>query len=217
MDAPRILVVNAQPVIAEALALLIRQHTGLVTETCLTCEDVPARIATFATDVIVFNLHDPDVTRELALCHSLAAQAGDHTVVLMASGFLLNDSALMAQAFEAGMDGVLNRNSLSVEDLMAALHDLAAGRSLWDRRTLRQAVQRREVAARTARAAESFAQLTGREREVLARLAHGATNGEIAEQLAISERTVQKHVSNILTKLGLVSRTQAVALYYQSV
>lgn len=215
MESPRMLIVNKQPVIAEALALLIRQHTGFVTETCLTRQDVAAQIARFVPDVIVLNLHDPEMTQELQLCHTLAERSGDHTVVLLASGFLLNDTALMAEAFEAGADGALNRDTLSVEALMAALRDLAAGRSLWDKRMLRQAMQRREVAERTARAAQAFEQLTRREREVLARLARGATNYEIAEQFAISERTVQKHVSNLLTKLGLVSRTQVIALYYQ--
>ena len=55
-------------------------------------------------------------------------------------------------------------------------------------------------------------ELTGREQEVLTLVARGLTNRQIAQRLAISEKTVSVHVSNILSKLGLASRTQA-ALY----
>src|ERR1035441_2334021 len=54
--------------------------------------------------------------------------------------------------------------------------------------------------------------LTGREREVLARLAEGRSNGEIARLLRVSEKTVKTHVSSVLAKLGVADRTQA-ALY----
>jgi NarL family two-component system response regulator LiaR len=57
--------------------------------------------------------------------------------------------------------------------------------------------------------------LTERELEVLRRIAAGLTNAAIAEQLTISERTVKKHVSNILSKLHLMDRTQAAVLAWQ--
>ncbi len=55
----------------------------------------------------------------------------------------------------------------------------------------------------------SLASLTGREREVLAGVARGLSNQAIADELGITERTARTHVSNILAKLGLTSRTQA--------
>jgi non-specific serine/threonine protein kinase len=53
-------------------------------------------------------------------------------------------------------------------------------------------------------------QLTGREREVAALIAQGKTNREIAQELVLSKRTVEKHAANILSKLGLTSRAQIV-------
>jgi DNA-binding NarL/FixJ family response regulator len=57
--------------------------------------------------------------------------------------------------------------------------------------------------------------LTGRERDVLAGVARGLSNRAIAEELGITERTARTHVSNILSKLGLASRTQAALVAVQ--
>ena len=70
----------------------------------------------------------------------------------------------------------------------------------------------RHLIQATARPAPVASPLTQREHEVLARVARGLTNRQIADELAISEKTVSVHVSNLLGKLGLASRTQA-ALY----
>ena len=62
---------------------------------------------------------------------------------------------------------------------------------------------------------DGIASLTARERDVLARVARGYPNRQIAADLGITERTARTHVSNILAKLGLASRTQAALLAVQ--
>ena len=65
-------------------------------------------------------------------------------------------------------------------------------------------------------AAHAVARLTDREREVLVRLAQGMTNAEIAQVLVVSEATAKTHVSNVLAKLQVRDRTQAVIVAYTS-
>ena len=68
---------------------------------------------------------------------------------------------------------------------------------------------------RTSAAASSDGTLTSRERQILALIARGMTNRAIADALTISDRTVDRHVSNILTKLDLPSRAAATAYAYE--
>lgn len=105
-------------------------------------------------------------------------------------------------ALEAGASGYLLKDA-DAADVAAAIRAAIAGE-----------VQLDPVAARALTASlrapqQEQAPLTPREREVIAAIAAGATNRQIARDLSVSERTARTHVSNILGKLGLTSRTQA--------
>lgn len=215
MTRPRILVVNAQPVIAEAVALLIRIHTSFPVHVCHSHVQVIDCIHSFEPEVVLINLNEPDVAAELCLCRTITHSTADRTVVLVAPGFMLVDQSLIADAFESGADGVLNQTTLTIEQLTAALEKLASGQSLWDGRELRQAMLRRGERTQLPVSTQMMTEFTPREREIFAMLSIGASNKQIAQDLQISERTAQKHVSNILLKLGVNSRTQAIAAYYQ--
>jgi NarL family two-component system response regulator LiaR len=118
------------------------------------------------------------------------------------------DVEKVQEALQAGATGYLLKN-VTADELVAAIRAAHAGRS-----TLAPEATQALILATTQPQAPG-GDLTPREREVLAWMAKGLSNGEIAERLAVSPVTVKFHVSNILSKLGVTSRTQAVALAIQ--
>src|SRR6202041_2103436 len=107
--------------------------------------------------------------------------------------------------------------SRPLEELLTAIRTVAAGEAL-----LAPSVTRRLIAHFTEgdraprKTPRGLAELTEREREVLALVARGRSNAELAETLHVSLPTVKTHVSRILTKLGARDRTQLVVLAYES-
>jgi DNA-binding NarL/FixJ family response regulator len=110
----------------------------------------------------------------------------------------------VTSALEAGASGYLLKDA-DAEEVAAAIRSAHAGEVHLDAAVARLLAQR----MRTRRDEEPVEPLTPREKEVLAQLGKGASNKEIAYELSITERTARTHVSNILGKLGLASRTQA--------
>jgi NarL family two-component system response regulator LiaR len=114
------------------------------------------------------------------------------------------DDEQVFPALRAGADGYLLKES-GPDELLRAIHDVAEGRS-----PLHPAIARRVLQGLSQRpAATSGDELTEREREVLGLVARGRSNKSIASALTLSERTVRSHVSSILAKLHLSSRTEA--------
>jgi DNA-binding NarL/FixJ family response regulator len=121
------------------------------------------------------------------------------------------DDGLLVEAVEAGASGFL-RKTEGVDEFIGAVKAAAAGEILIDRGALARLlpkVAREREARRDAQLL--LDQLTEREREILAQLAKGLRNDDIAAKLFISPQTVQTHVRNLLGKLGVHSKLEAVA------
>jgi DNA-binding NarL/FixJ family response regulator len=134
--------------------------------------------------------------------------------VLILTTFDLDD--YVYEAIRAGASGFLLK-SAPPQQLIAGIHTVMAGDALLAPEITRRLLD--HFAARPPRTAgipPDFADLSGRELEVLRLMADGRSNGEIADDLFLSEATVKTHVTHILTKLRLRDRVQAVALAYRT-
>jgi DNA-binding NarL/FixJ family response regulator len=123
----------------------------------------------------------------------------------------------IAAAIEAGASGFLLKDA-EADDLAAAIRSAHAGEVYLDPAVAGIVARRMRAGAATGRPVDRAARVTGlatltaRELQVLGGLSRGLSNRAIADELGMAERTARTHVSNILAKLGLASRTQA-ALY----
>jgi DNA-binding NarL/FixJ family response regulator len=119
-------------------------------------------------------------------------------------------------ALKAGASGFLLKDA-PAEQLVAGIRVIAAGDALLAPQVTKRLIE--EFASRPTPppgGPVELAELTTREREILTLIARGLTNGEIAGELVLGESTVKTHVGNILSKLGLRDRVQAVVLAYES-
>jgi DNA-binding NarL/FixJ family response regulator len=117
-------------------------------------------------------------------------------------------------ALSAGASGFLLKRT-KPEELIAAIHTVAAGDSLLSPSVTRRVIDRMATQPPAALSGARLEALTPREREVLELVGRGLSNREIAEALFIEESTVKTHVKRILMKLGLRDRVQAVILTYE--
>jgi DNA-binding NarL/FixJ family response regulator len=119
-------------------------------------------------------------------------------------------------ALKAGASGFLLKDA-PAEQLVAGLRVVAAGDALLAPAITKRLIE--EFAKRPTPPPDGpveFAELTAREREILRLVARGMSNAEIATELVVGESTVKTHVGNVLMKLGLRDRVQAVVLAYET-
>ncbi|EXG80596.1 response regulator [Cryptosporangium arvum] len=118
-------------------------------------------------------------------------------------------------ALRDGAVGFLLKDA-SADEMTTAVRAVAAGDAALSPRVTRRMLSTFARPSPQDRALARLAPLTGKEREVLATLATGLANADVARQLHLSEATVKTHVSRILTKLGLTNRVQAAILAHHA-
>ncbi|HWQ15366.1 MAG TPA: response regulator transcription factor [Roseiflexaceae bacterium] len=202
MATIRVLVVDDHAIVRQGLRAIIRVTPGLelVGEAADGAEAVEQTLAG-CPDLVLMDLVMPGVDGVQAIA-AIKRQAPSTRVLALTT---FADAELVLGAVQAGADGYLLKD-VGVPELTRAIRAVYAGQPYLHPEATRHLIQA------TARPEPAAARLTQREQEVLVRVARGLTNRQIADELAISEKTVSVHVSNLLSKLGLTSRTQA-ALY----
>ena len=198
----RVAIVDDHPVVRQGLAgvLRIRPDMTMVGEACDGREAV-AVVTAVRPDVVLMDLVMPEMDGVAAIT-TIKRDAPDVRIIALTT---FAETDLVMGAIQAGVDGYLLKDA-DVQELATAVHMVHAGRPY-----LHPEASRHLLRA-AAHPAPSLDHLTKREQEILGLVARGLTNREIARALDIAEKTASVHVSNVLGKLSLSSRTQA-ALY----
>ena len=163
-------------------------------------------------DVVLMDIQMPGVDGLEATRQLLAGAGADRPGVLMLTTFDLD--AYVYDALRAGASGFLLKDT-PPEDLVAAVRVVARGDALIAPGVTKRLIEQFARSAPSVTSPDVLAELTPREAEVLSLVASGLSNGEIAEELVLSNATVKTHVKRILAKLGLRDRVQAVVLAYE--
>jgi DNA-binding NarL/FixJ family response regulator len=167
-------------------------------------ESALAAIAETKPDLVLMDLRLPGMSGIEATRRLLAA---DPTVRVVVVSMLEDDDSIFA-AMRAGARGYLLKGA-DRDELLSALRAVALGEVIFG-----ASIARRVMAFFTGQmpstAAAAFPELTEREREILERIARGDPNAVIAQRFGLSDKTVRNHVSNILNKLQVADRAQAI-------
>ncbi len=202
--AIRILIADDHEVVRIGLAALLDAQAGFAVVAQAASGDEAVRLArNHRPDVVVMDIRMPGGSG-IDACRAITDELAGTPVVMLTSHA---DSVSLFDAIDAGASGyVLKRVGSS--ELVDAVRTVAGGGSLLDPAVTRSVLDRLRNASRLEEAG-AFADLTDQERRVLAHLADGASNREVAERMGLAEKTARNYVSSILAKLTLESRAQA--------
>jgi len=204
----RILVVDDHDIVRQGIAALLERHPGYdVVGQAGTAADALAATNQFGPDLVILDVSLPDGSG-IETCREIKARHPETRVVIL-TGSADEDTILTAVV--AGANGYLLKSS-GVREVMHAIDVVAAGGSLLDPVATDRMVRRIRRLGE-GKEADPLVGLAARERRILELIAAGQTNKEIAVEIKLSEKTVKRSVSVILSKLNLERRAQAAALY----
>jgi DNA-binding NarL/FixJ family response regulator len=201
-----LLVVDDHEVVRQGLASMLDRRPGFqVVADAGTVAEAMDMARRFRPDLVVMDVRLPDGSGVEA-CRDIRAELPDTRVVMLTS---YPDEEAVIAAIIAGASGYLLKQ-VRARDLIAALEAVARGESLLDPAVTGKVLERmRRIAASDQ--PDELSALTGQERKILALVAEGKTNKEIAAEVYLSDKTVKNYVSSILSKLNLERRAQAAA------
>ncbi len=198
----RVLIVDDHAMVRRGLATFLKAYDDLeLVGEAGSGVDAVACCGKTQPDVVLMDLLMPQMDG-IAATRAIRAQYPTVQVLALTS---FPDEALVQRALQAGARGFLLKD-ISAEELAGAIRGARRGQSTLAPEALQALVQA------TARPPAPGQTLSPREREVLALMVEGLSNPAIAERLVVSPTTIKAHVSSILNKLAVTSRTEAVAM-----
>ena len=202
----RLLVVDDHEVVRQGLVALLERRAGFsVVAGVGTAAEAITAARTYLPDLVIMDVRLPDGSG-IEATREIRAENPAIRVVILTS---YPDEEAVFAAIVAGASGYLLKQ-VRGRDLIAALEAVGRGESLLDPAVTEKVLERiRRIA--TGKYVDELAQLTAQERKILALVAEGQTNKQIAGQVFLSDKTVKNYVSSILAKLNLQRRAQAAA------
>ena len=209
----RVVIADDDAVVVESLQIVLDAQPDIEVAGCGTDGADAVRLAADATpDVVLLDIQMPGMDG-LAAAEKILASPEPPRVVFLTT---FSDDEYIVRALALGAAGYLIKQD--VAGVAPALRAVMAGRSVLEGEVLERAVALGAGApvAEKPDLTTVFPQLTDREREVVALIADGLDNREVAAAAYMGEGTVRNHISSILAKLGLRNRTQIAVAYWRT-
>jgi DNA-binding NarL/FixJ family response regulator len=206
----RVLVVDDQALVREGLMTLLETAPDIKpVASAADGEEAVALAARHRPDVVLMDLRMPKLGGVEATRQILAARPETEIVVLTTHA----DEASILDALRAGARGYLTKDA-GIAEISRAVHAAANHQALLDPVVQSRLLEAASLGARPAPPPQLPDELTPREGEVLALIARGLSNREIADALVVSETTVKTHINHVFAKIGARDRAQAVHYAY---
>jgi two-component system response regulator DevR len=203
-----IIVVDDHPVVRHGLRAVteIDPHIQIIGEAANAAE-ARQLVTTLQPQVVLLDVRLPDGSG-LDLCREFKSLTPAIRALVLTS---FADAQLLLDALAAGADGYLLKES-DAHRIVNAIHTVCRGGTVFDPGSARRLV---EAARRDPQPEARLHELTPGERRVLAGVASGQTDKEVAAQLGLQAKTVRNHLDRIFQKLGVHTRTQAALAYHR--
>jgi DNA-binding NarL/FixJ family response regulator len=217
---PRVLIVDDDDLMRAGLGAVLSTDPAIeVVGEAANGREAVERVGQDPPDVVLMDVRMPELDG-IAATAALAGAAANTKILILTT---FDEDEFVFAALRSGASGFLLKRTRP-EDLVAAVHTVAAGEALLSPSVTRRVIDRMandeplEAPRRPSdhSRAELLDELTPRESEVLELIAKGLSNSEIAASLVVEESTVKTHVKRVLMKLGLRDRVQAVIFAYET-
>jgi DNA-binding NarL/FixJ family response regulator len=210
----RVLIADDQELVRAGLRTVLERRDGIdVVGEAADGREAVDQARRLDPDVVLMDIRMPGLDGIAATRELTGASAGGRPRVLMLTTFDLDDYVF--EAIKAGASGFLLKDA-TPDRLVTAIHAVDDGDALFAPAVTRRLVERFAAAPPAPDPDGPIGELTERELEVLALVARGLSNAEIADRLVVSLPTVKTHVGRVLMKLGLRDRVQAVVFAYEA-
>jgi DNA-binding NarL/FixJ family response regulator len=173
-----------------------------------TAEQALVRVPASRPRVAVLDVRLPDGDG-VTVCRELRSRMPELACLMLTS---FDDEDALLDAIMAGASGYVLKQ-ISGTDLISAVRTVGSGQSMLDPGAATRLMARlRGQATQASQQPDALAELTDRERDILALIGEGLTNREIGQRLYLAEKTVKNHISRMLAKLGVERRVQAAVI-----